>query len=262
MVADSSPRHSLLRGSRDVGDGEERDSRQEDADFSGGFGDLPFDELLARAKAGQSAALGALLEWYVKYLTILASTQMDVRVRRRVSPSDVVQETLLAAHRDFADFRGSSQGELLAWLRQILIHSLHRTIDRHIKAEKRDVRRDISIDHASQRLEESACRLANRLPAAGDSPSAAMQRREGAIEFANRLSDLSPAYREVIVLRILHGLSFDEIAERMGRSGGAVRMLWLRALSSLKTQGSLETQDSLKATGKTQSNQGRRDAND
>lgn len=215
MVAESSPENSLLRQQRS----------------EPGFGDL-----LRQAKAGQTSALGSLLQWYVKYLTILASTQLDGRLRRRVSPSDVVQETLLAAHRDFRGFRGASQGELLAWLRQILIHSLHRTIARHVKTKKRDIRRDISIDQASNRLEESACTLAKRLPAAGDSPSAAMQRREGAIEFANRLSDLSDSYREVIVLRILQGLSFEEIAERMNRSGGAVRMLWLRALDSLKTK--------------------------
>jgi RNA polymerase sigma-70 factor (ECF subfamily) len=195
-----------------------------------------FAELLAQAKAGQAKALGSLLQWYGKYLTILASTQLDGRLRRRVSPSDIVQETLLAAHRDFAAFRGQSQGELLAWLRQILINSLHRMIARHIKAEKRDIRRDISIDQVSNRLEESACNLAGRLPAAVDSPSAAMHRKEAAIEFADRLSDLPPNYRDVIVMRVLKNLSFEEIAQQMGKSSGAVRMLWLRALDSLKTQ--------------------------
>ncbi len=215
MVAGSSPDLSL--------DGQSRVDRD-------------FISLLHQAKAGEASALGSLLQWYVKYLALLASTQLDQRLRRRVSPSDIVQETLLAAHRDFGDFRGESQGELLAWLRQILIHSMHRTIARHIKAEKRDIRRDVSIDQVSSRLEESACTLARQLPALGDSPSAAMQREEGAIEFANRLSDLPDHYRDVIVLRVLQSLSFEEIAERMGRSSGAVRMLWLRALDSLKTQ--------------------------
>lgn len=236
MVADSSPRLSPLRAC-DLPPQADANNRAADGGVADhGDSESGFNDLLAQAKAGQATALGTLLQWYVKYLTILASTQLDGRIRRRVSPSDVVQETLLAAHRDFHAFRGGSQGELLAWLRQILIHSLHRTTDRHVKAEKRDVRRDVSIDHASERLEESACRLANRLPATIDSPSAAMQRRESAIEFANRLSDLSESYRDVIVLRILHGLSFDEIAERMGRTSGAVRMLWLRALGSLKTK--------------------------
>ncbi|MEM9646608.1 MAG: sigma-70 family RNA polymerase sigma factor [Planctomycetota bacterium] len=215
MVADSSPSFPLRGHSR------------LDEDFT---------TLLRHAKAGQTKALGTLLQWYVKYLGLLASTQLDQRLRRRVSPSDIVQETLLAAHRDFNGFRGDSQGELLAWLRQILIHSMHRTIAKHVKAEKRDIRRDVSIDQVSDRLQESACTLANRLPAAVDSPSAAMQREEGTVEFANQLSDLPEHYRDVIVLRVLQGLSFEEIATRMERSSGAVRMLWLRALDSLKTR--------------------------
>lgn len=215
MVADSRPQVPLLRQQ---------------------LSESGFDDLLLRAKEGEASALGSLLQWYANYLTVLASTQLDGRIRRRVSPSDVVQETLLAAHRDFHAFRGDSQGELLAWLRQILIHSVHRSIARHIKAEKRDVRRDVSIDQVSVRLDESACNLAKRLPAAGDSPSAAMQRKEDSIEFANRISELSDSYREVIVLRILQGLSFEEIAVQMERTSGAVRMLWLRALDSLKTK--------------------------
>ena len=193
-----------------------------------------FEALLCQAKAGQAKALGTLLEWYVKYLTILASTQLDGRLRRRVSPSDIVQDTLMAAHRDFGAFRGQSQGELLAWLRQILIHSLHRTIARHVKAEKRDIRRDVSIDQVSNRFEESACNLAGRLPAATDSPSADMHRREDAIAFADRISELPENYRDVIVMRVLQNFSFEEIAKQMDKSNGAVRMLWLRALGSLK----------------------------
>ncbi len=59
--------------------------------------------------------------WYCNYLTILASTQLDKRLQRRLSPSDLVQDTLLAAQRDFPDFRGQCERELLGWLRQILI---------------------------------------------------------------------------------------------------------------------------------------------
>jgi RNA polymerase sigma-70 factor (ECF subfamily) len=120
--------------------------------------DAGFGSLLLRARAGDSQAVGELLQWYANYLTILATTQLDHRLRRRVNPSDLVQETMLAAHRDFGAFRGQSRPELLGWLRQILINTLHRTFARHVKAGKRDIRREISIDQISHRLEESACR--------------------------------------------------------------------------------------------------------
>ena len=179
--------------------------------------------------------MGRLLQWYLSYLTILATTQLDRRLRRRINPSDLVQETMLAAHRDFADFRGRSQNELLAWLRQILIHTLHRSFAKHVKAGKRDIRREVSIDQISSRLEESACNLAAMLPGRGDSPSGPMQARESAVELANQLNKLRPQYRDVIIFRVIQGLSFDEIGEQMDRSAGAVRMLWLRALEQFKS---------------------------
>lgn len=195
-----------------------------------------FGAALIRARRGDMQARGELLQWYLNYLTILATTQLDRRLRRRVNPSDLVQETLLAAHRDFGAFRGQSQPELLGWLRQILINTLHRNFAKHVKAGKRDIRREVSIDQVSHQVEESACQLANLLPASVDSPSAAMRAREDAVALANQLSKLKSQYREVIVYRVLQGLSFDEIAQRMGRSGGAVRMLWLRALEQFKSR--------------------------
>ena len=199
--------------------------------------DSEFTGLLVRARAGDRDSLGRLLQWYANYLNILASTQLDRRLRRRLNPSDIVQETMLAAHKDFGDFRGRSQGELLCWLRTILINTLHRSFTRNIKVEKRDIRREISIDEVSNRLDQSGYSLAAVIPDRGQSPSTPMQAQERAVEIANQLSKLKPQYRDVIVLRVLQGLAFEDIAQRMNRTGGAVRMLWLRALEAIKTKG-------------------------
>ena len=198
-----------------------------------------FQRLLVLAKEGDTSALGQLLRWYINYLTILASAGLDRRLRRRVNPSDVVQEAMLAAHRDFGGFRGQSQNEMLGWLRQILINTLHRNFAKHVKAEKRDIRREVSLDQVNNRLEESAANLVSLLPGNGDSPSSPMRRREDSMVLADKLGGLPAPYRDVIVYRILQGLSFDEISERMDRSNGAVRMLWLRALEAFKSQGEL-----------------------
>jgi len=193
-----------------------------------------FLTLLRLAREGDTESLGALLQWYANYLTILATTQLDRRLRRRMNPSDLVQETMLAAHRDFADFRGESQPELLGWLRKILINTLHRAFATHVKAGRRDIRREVSIDQISTQMEESACNLASILPARVASPSEPLRARERAVELANELNRLPPQYRDVIVYRVIQGLSFEEISLRMERSSGAVRMLWLRALDQFK----------------------------
>ncbi|HBE68174.1 MAG TPA: RNA polymerase factor sigma-70 [Planctomycetaceae bacterium] len=193
-------------------------------------------QLIDQAKAGDTSQLGSLLQSYFNYLTVLANTQLDGRLRQRVSPSDLVQETMLAAHRDFHAFRGSSPQELTGWLRQILIHVLHGTIARHVKAEKRDIRREVSIDQVRVSVDRSAVNLASILPAQNHSPSSPVLEEERAKALADRLAELPSDYRDVIVLRNLNGLSFEEVAEQMDRSSGAVRMLWLRAIGKFKEQ--------------------------
>src|SRR3954453_3051624 len=110
------------------------------------------DRLLSGARGGDEQQLGRLLTLYRNYLTILATTQLDARLRRRVSPSDLVQEAMLGAYRDFPKFRGVSERELLAWLRQILINCLHHAYDAHIQAGRRDVRREVSLDDMNRAL--------------------------------------------------------------------------------------------------------------
>lgn len=190
--------------------------------------------LLRAARAGQAAALGRLLQVYRNYLTILATTQLDRRLRRRLNPSDLVQDAMLAAHRDFEQFRGRSTGEFVAWLRQILVHCLHHAIEKHLWAKARDVRCEISLEQVGHSLDRSLGNFARLLADPAPSPSEPVRRREDAVAFANTLAKLKPEYRDVIVLRGLQGLSFEEVAARMDRQSGAVRMLWLRALAKLR----------------------------
>jgi len=160
---------------------------------------------------------------------VLAATQIEKRLQPRVSPSDVVQETMLRAHKNFGQFRGTTEPELLAWLRQILVNNLARFVEQHVLAARRDVRREVSIERLGVALEQSTIQLAALVPAHGKSPSMAVQQREEAVVLADRLAHLSDDYREVLVLRNLQGLPFEEVANRIGRSVGATRMLWLRA---------------------------------
>lgn len=198
-------------------------------------------QLIESARGGDTEQLGQLLQFYFSYLTVLANTQLDQRLRKRLNPSDLVQETMMAAHRDFAAFRGNSPQEFVGWLRQILINVLHGAIAKHVKAGKRDVRREISMDQLESNVDRSATRLAAILPGRVESPSSPIHAEERAADLAEHLAKLPADYKEVIVLRNLRGLSFDEIAEEMSRSSGAVRMLWLRAIDKFKdTYHSLE----------------------
>ena len=195
---------------------------------------LTTEKMIARVREGSGVSLGGLLELYRNYLTILAKTQVDNRLRRRMSTSDLVQETMLAAHRDFGQFRGGSEGELVAWLRQILSNCLSHAIEKHVYAKKRDVRREVALENVAKNLDESLVRLSRLAVDPAPTPSQVMAKNELATELSNQLAKLKDSYRDVIIYRNLQSLSFDEIAERMEIKSGAARMLWLRAIAKFK----------------------------
>ena len=189
------------------------------------------EKLLVAAREGRSECLSALLQLYGNYLRAVAAIRMDDRLRSRCSASDVVQETLLNAYRDFPHFRGRTKAEFLGWLRQILVNTVLRMTERHVGTEKRAVRREISLDtlQAVSRRSGPGDMLADR----GASPSSLVGRDEAADILLNQLGNLPPDYREVLILRHFQGLSFAEVGTRMSRSAGAVRMLWLRAIEQM-----------------------------
>ncbi|MCA9247906.1 MAG: sigma-70 family RNA polymerase sigma factor [Planctomycetales bacterium] len=191
--------------------------------------------LIGPAKAGSAESLGRLFEIYANYLKVLAATRLDAKLRHRVSPSDVVQETFLEATRDFPQFHGATQPELLAWLRKILVNNLARVIERHVLAGKRDVRREVSLQQLAASLEKSTLRLDAILADPGRSPSELAASQDAAVLLADELAQLPDDYRQVLILRNLEGLSFPEVAKQMNRSHGAVRMLWLRAIERLRS---------------------------
>jgi RNA polymerase sigma-70 factor (ECF subfamily) len=194
------------------------------------------DQLIADVKRGSAGRLGQLLDSYRNYLDLLARTQIDEKLRARISPSDLVQETMLGACRDFAQFRGENERQLLSWLRQILINRLHVFVQEHILARKRDVRCEVSIEQVGAALARSTISLSagGCLADLAPSPSALAIRREQAVILADHLSSMPADHREVIELRNLRGLPFDEVAVRMNRTTGAARMLWLRAIRQLR----------------------------
>src|SRR3954451_9231871 len=86
--------------------------------------DSTVSDLIRRVQAGEQEAREQLFNRYDAYLHVLARAQLGRHLRGKCEASDVVQETLLEAYRDFASFQGSTEPELLAWLRRILSHNL------------------------------------------------------------------------------------------------------------------------------------------
>lgn len=192
--------------------------------------------LLAAARKGNSSALGTLFSLYQNYIRLLAAAQVRSRLRVRASASDVVQETFMQAHRGFAEFRGTTGAEFIAWLRTILKRRIQNLYQQHLDAQQRDVRREVSLEAIGNWLDQSTIRLENVLVDGEPSPESAIQNQERSVQVADALAELPKDYRDVLMMRSIEGLGFPEVATRMDRSHGAVRMLWLRGIQKLKDE--------------------------
>lgn len=185
---------------------------------------------MAAARDGDTDALGQLLELYRNYLAMIARMQIGPQFQRKFSASDVVQDTFVQAKRRFGDFNGASEGELTAWLREILVSQLAMKA-RHYTSQRRDVTLERQLQSG---VDQSAADIARILPAATSTPSQSAARRESAVVLANALAQLPEHYRTVIVLRHVREMQFTEIAATMQRSTDSVKGLWRRAIGMLR----------------------------
>jgi RNA polymerase sigma-70 factor (ECF subfamily) len=197
-------------------------------------------DLIRRVRAGEQGARELLFNRYDAYLHVLARAQLGRHLRGKCDSADVVQETLLEAHRDFASFQGNTEQELLAWLRRILSHNLFNEA-RRFAAQQRDTSREISIDQVRAGVEHSSVALARGLAADTPTPSQVASQRESAVRLADALAKLPEDYRDVLMLRVFEELPAEEVAQRMNRTAGAVRMLQMRALQALREVMGAET---------------------
>jgi RNA polymerase sigma-70 factor (ECF subfamily) len=169
------------------------------------------------------------LERFRKYLRVLARVQLDPRLRGKLDPSDIVQQTLLEAHRA-RDKCPSDPAEQAAWLRKILAHNLANAV-RDLGRAKRDVRRERSLEAA---IEESSARLEAWLAAEQSSPSERAESNEYLLRLAEALDQLPADQQEAVVLHHLQGQSLSELAGHFGRSPAAVAGLLHRGIKKLQ----------------------------
>jgi RNA polymerase sigma-70 factor (ECF subfamily) len=189
------------------------------------------EQILLEARAGSETALGPLLELYRNYLRLLARIEIGRKLQGKLDASDLVQETFLEAHRNFALFRGTDEPQFACWLRQILAAKVANVVRHYFGTQGRDVRLEQEL---AANLDNSSRVLGHELATSLSSPSVQAARREQAVLLADALAQLPNDYHDVIVLRHLEGLTFPEVARRMGRTQDSVEKLWLRGLARLR----------------------------
>lgn len=169
---------------------------------------------------------GVCLEAHRNYLRLLARLQLPARLNSKLDPSDVVQQTLLKAHQNLEQFRGTSDEDLAAWLRRILANTLADAF-RDFGGPKRDVALERS-------LEESSARVEALLQVGSSSPGSHAIRQEKFLQLADALAQLPEDQRQAVELHHLQGYRVTQVAQEMERTDASVSGLLRRGLRRLR----------------------------
>lgn len=170
---------------------------------------------------------------YRNYLKMLAAVRLGSVLQARMDESDLVQDTLLEATRDWHQFRGQTEQELLSWLKTILLNNVNRTITHHVSTQKRSLGRETSL-HELTGLHWSSEALDNAIVSQVGSPDESANQHELLIAVADCIAELSEEQREALLLRSFQGKKYSEMATLTNRTESACRMLWLRAVEQLR----------------------------
>lgn len=184
------------------------------------------EALIRDARNGSQIALGQLVSASQSYLRSVARRSLPGSLQAKLSPSDLVQDTALEAHRDFSSFQGEQFEELLAWMRQILVHNLSNYKRHFEQTAKRSISREICGDQAAHAIEN----LDNNI----QTPSSQLASLEQQHTVQDVLSRLPEEMKAAIELRNKEGLSFTEIGVRMKCSSAAARRMWARAIERMQ----------------------------
>lgn len=188
--------------------------------------DTNFETWLQAARSGSPEGAGQLWESQRARLTGIARRCLPSATRAWISGSDVVQDVLLRAQDKLPTFRGQTQAEFVAWLRQIL---MHRIDDLRTQQKQRQARIERLRIQAPGRettgVSESAGRHASSLFIQNEEEAAVRE----------VLRKIPEDYATVIRLR-QEDMTYAEIGAQMGKSADAARMLWVRAINLVREE--------------------------
>lgn len=184
---------------------------------------------LDAAREGSDEALEQIVNGCRGYLLEIANRELDSDLHRKISASDLVQNSFINAQQSIGTFRGQSEKELLGWLREILLNNLRNTRRAYRQTDKRQIGREVSLGDASN---------GGVVDVASDTntPGAKNIAKEEARLLAQAMDTLPEDYQQAVKLRNWERLTFAEVGERMDRSEDAARKLWSRAIEQLQQE--------------------------
>lgn len=164
-----------------------------------------------------------ILESFRSYLLMVANRETNPALQVSIAPSDIVQKTLILANRDFHQFRGTTERELLGWLKTIL--------SRQIAAAARTT--NINVNHVP--LQDSENRYFEDIEDKSQkTPSSHLSAEEEARRLHQAIAKLDQIDQVVIRLRNWEKKTFAQIGSEIGMTEAGVRKRWTGAIGDLQ----------------------------
>ena len=180
-----------------------------------------WNELIQRAKGGCDLALLEIIKQFEAYLLMVARTGMRNSLQGKFGASDILQISLIEAHKSIDKFNGSCANEMRSWLKRIVLNNLFDQSKQYTGTHKRSLDRENPLGSLD-------------FPSKLDTPSVMIRREETDAELMRLVNALPEKQRFVVEARHRSGLSYSEIASQLGTSEANARQLWVRALKQLR----------------------------
>jgi RNA polymerase sigma-70 factor (ECF subfamily) len=180
-----------------------------------------FQPIIESARNDAGSKLGELLEHFQPQLKKFAEKSIGQTLRRRISPSDLVQETMLSATSQFHSFRGQSELELQSWLMELMRSRLTDGLRRHKFAARRSIDREVPCSGSS-------------LDDASPTPTQIVDSKDDTKNLLDAIQLLSPEAQTIVRMRYLDNQNFESIAQELGMSLTTVWRHWATALERIK----------------------------
>ena len=187
-------------------------------------------QLVFLAKEGNKTALEKLCRVYGERVHWIVRFRMGREIRSKLDSMDLVQDAFVSALEDLGDFTYKDDGDFLRWLSGIVENRIRDNIKK-LHADKRNIRKEVPLRNRVPTTEKNFAGAPG--PVATTTPSAIVSKSEDLDKLDKAIGNLTPEYREVIILKKIEGLSYKEIGNKLGKSADAVGMLVSRAMLSL-----------------------------
>jgi RNA polymerase sigma-70 factor (ECF subfamily) len=191
--------------------------------------DAAQNELLAAAMDGDEHALGTLLER--EGPAVRQALSLSRTLQSAVDLDDVMQVTYMEAFLRIRHFRASGPDSFRAWLRQIAENNLRDVVREQNRVKRPPPARRVGVADSA-----SYVALLETLTCDPTTPSRTARANEIVTAVESALARLPADYERVIRLFELEGRTGPEVADLMGRSHAAIKMLLARARDHLREQ--------------------------